>query len=159
MRRVSASSASFASAAANPGLPGLCSRFPSNGSSRRAAFQGAPGERMVLRSSAEPGRQSCSSGQPDCCCSVRWRFPTPGPQKPPPPPPAIPRTVVAAAKLPTVTDVPLYFKAVSITLQPDEKSGVSAANGILYQMSGSTEVAGDGEAKILNAREEPVSAA
>src|SRR5712664_4471814 len=68
-----------------------------------------------------------------------------------PAPPAITRTVVAATKLPTVTDVPLYFKAVSITLKPDEKSGVSAANGILYQMSGSTEVALDGEAKMLNA--------
>jgi hypothetical protein len=61
--------------------------------------------------------------------------------------------VVAATKLPTVADVPLYFKAVSVTLQPDEKSGVSAANGILYQMSGSTEVALDGEAKLLNAGE------
>jgi hypothetical protein len=45
------------------------------------------------------------------------------------------------------SDVPLHFKAVSITLQPDERSSVSAANGILYQMSGSTEVALDGEAK------------
>ena len=45
-----------------------------------------------------------------------------------PTPPAITRTVVAATKLPTVADVPLYFKAVSVTLQPDEKSGVSAAN-------------------------------
>jgi quercetin dioxygenase-like cupin family protein len=67
--------------------------------------------------------------------------------------PAITRTVVAATKLPTVTDMPLHFKAVSITLQPDEKSGVSAANGILYQMSGSSEVAFDGEAKTLNAGE------
>jgi quercetin dioxygenase-like cupin family protein len=70
-----------------------------------------------------------------------------------PAPAAITRTVVAATKLPTVTDMPLHFKAVSITLQPGEKSGVSAANGILYQMSGSTEVALDGEAKILNAGE------
>ncbi|WP_167558603.1 cupin domain-containing protein [Bradyrhizobium canariense] len=68
----------------------------------------------------------------------------------PPAPPAITRTVVAATKLPTVTDVPLHFKAVSITLQPHEKSDVSAANGILYQMSGSTEVALDGETKVLN---------
>jgi len=67
--------------------------------------------------------------------------------------PAITRTVVAATRLPTVTDAPLHFKAVSITLQPDEKSGVSVANGILYQMSGSTEVALDGEAKRLNAGE------
>src|SRR6266853_5956931 len=70
-----------------------------------------------------------------------------------PAPPAIARTVVAAAKLPTVTDVPLHFKAVSVTLQPNEKSGVSAANGILYQMSGSTEVALDSETKMLNASE------
>src|ERR1700737_883494 len=65
-----------------------------------------------------------------------------------PAPPAITRTVVAATKLPTVTDVPL-----SITLQPDEKSGVSTANGILYQMSGSSEVALEGETKMLNAGE------
>ena len=70
-----------------------------------------------------------------------------------PAPPTITRTVVAATKLPTVTDVPLHFKAVSITLQSDEKSGVSAVNGILYQMSGSTEVALDGGAKMLNAGE------
>src|SRR5258705_4476964 len=68
-------------------------------------------------------------------------------------PPAITRTVVAATKLPTVTDVPLHFKVVSVTLASGEKSGVSAANGILYQMSGSTEVALDGEAKMLNAGE------
>jgi len=67
--------------------------------------------------------------------------------------PAITRSVVAAAKLPTVTDGPLHFKAVSVTLQPDEKSGISAANGILYQISGSTEVALDGEAKMLDAGE------
>ena len=68
-------------------------------------------------------------------------------------PPAITRSVVAATKLPTVTDAPLHFKAVSVTLQPDQKSGVSAANGILYQLSGSTEVVLDGEAKVLNAGE------
>src|SRR6476661_7617821 len=70
-----------------------------------------------------------------------------------PAPPAITRTVIAATKLPTVTDVPVHFKAVSIALQPNERSSVSAANGILYQMSGSTEVALDGEAKMLNAGE------
>ena len=80
-------------------------------------------------------------------------FPASGTAQTTPAPPAITRTVVAAAKLPTVTDVLLHFKAVSVTLQPDEKSGVSAANGIIYQMSGSTEVALDGEAKTLNAGE------
>jgi quercetin dioxygenase-like cupin family protein len=70
-----------------------------------------------------------------------------------PAPPVIARTVVAATKLPTLTDVPLHFKAVSVTLPPGEKSGVSAANGILYQMSGSTEVSLDADAKMLNAGE------
>ncbi|SHH43125.1 cupin domain-containing protein [Bradyrhizobium erythrophlei] len=78
-------------------------------------------------------------------------LPAPATAQTTPAPPAITRTVVAATKLPTVTDVPLHFKAVSITLQPDERSSVSAANGILYQMSGSTEVALNGEAKTLKA--------
>jgi quercetin dioxygenase-like cupin family protein len=76
-----------------------------------------------------------------------------------PAPLAITRTVVAATKLPAVTDAPLHFKAVSITLQPDERSGVSAANGILYQVSGSTEVSLSGEAKTLNAGQGCSSAA
>src|SRR4030088_2553929 len=70
-----------------------------------------------------------------------------------PAPPAITRTVIAAAKLSTVTDVPLYFKAVSVTLPSGEKSSVSAANSIIYQISGSTEVSLDGETKTLNAGE------
>ncbi|MDH2347924.1 cupin domain-containing protein [Bradyrhizobium sp. SSUT18] len=80
-------------------------------------------------------------------------LPAPGAAQTTAAPPAITRTVIAATKLPTVTDVPLHFKTVSITLQPDERSSVSAANGILYQMSGSTEVALDGEAKMLHAGE------
>jgi quercetin dioxygenase-like cupin family protein len=68
-----------------------------------------------------------------------------------PAPPAITRTVIAATKLSTVTDVPLYFKAVSVTLPSGEKSSVSAANSIVYQISGSTEVSLDGETKMLNA--------
>src|SRR5258705_9796423 len=80
-------------------------------------------------------------------------LPTSGAAQTTPAAPAITRTVVAATKLPTVTDVPLHFKAASVTLQPGEKSGVSAPNGILYQISGSSEVALDGEAKMLNAGE------
>jgi len=68
-----------------------------------------------------------------------------------PAPPTITRIVIAATKLPTVTDVPLYFKAVSVTLPSGENSSVSAANGIVYQISGSTEVSLDGGTKILNA--------
>src|SRR6266852_6859203 len=48
-------------------------------------------------------------------------LPTSGIAQTTPAPPAITRTVVAATKLPTVADVPLHFKAVSITLRPDEK--------------------------------------
>ena len=70
-----------------------------------------------------------------------------------PTPAAITRTVVAATKLPTVTDVPLHFKAVSVTLPPGKKSSVSAANGILYQISGSTEVSLGGDGKMLGTGE------
>jgi quercetin dioxygenase-like cupin family protein len=70
-----------------------------------------------------------------------------------PAPPAISRTVVAATKLPIVADAPLHFKAVSVTLLPGEKSSVSAANGILYQISGSTEISLGGDAKMLSAGE------
>jgi quercetin dioxygenase-like cupin family protein len=68
-----------------------------------------------------------------------------------PAPPAITRTVIAAAKLSTVTDVPLHFKAVSVTIPSGQNSSVSAANSIVYQISGSTEVSLDGAIKILNA--------
>src|SRR3979490_2851194 len=80
-------------------------------------------------------------------------LPASGAAQPPAAPPAITRTVIAATKLPSVTDVPLHFKAVSITLQPDGRSSGSAANGIPYQMSGSTDVAIDGGSKMLNAGE------
>jgi quercetin dioxygenase-like cupin family protein len=70
-----------------------------------------------------------------------------------PAPSAITRTVIAATKLPTVTDAPLYFRAVDVTLRRGEKSSVSAANGIVYQISGSTEVSVGGEAKVLSAGE------
>jgi quercetin dioxygenase-like cupin family protein len=68
----------------------------------------------------------------------------------PPSPAAITRTVVAASKLPTVTEVPLYFRAVSVTLPPGATSTVSAANGILYQMSGSTEIVADDRTNTVN---------
>jgi quercetin dioxygenase-like cupin family protein len=70
-------------------------------------------------------------------------------QKPPAQPP-ITRTVVAATKLPTVTDRPLLFRALSVTIPPGEKSSVSTADGIVCQMSGSTEVSIGDETKMLN---------
>jgi quercetin dioxygenase-like cupin family protein len=70
-----------------------------------------------------------------------------------PAPPPVTRTVIASTKLPSVTDVPRYFKAVSVTLSPGEKSSVAAANGILYLISGSSEVSVDGASKMLGAGE------
>jgi len=80
-------------------------------------------------------------------------LPAPGVAQTTPAPSATTRTVLAATKLPTVTDAPLHFKAVSVILQPGEKSSVSATDGVLYQLSGSTEVSLDGETKMLNAGE------
>jgi quercetin dioxygenase-like cupin family protein len=71
----------------------------------------------------------------------------------PPPAAATVRTVIAAAKLPTVTDAPLYFDVVNVTLAPGQTSGVSKANGVIYQLTGSTEVSLAGEAKTINAWE------
>src|SRR6516162_9293928 len=68
----------------------------------------------------------------------------------PPSATAITRTVVAATRLPTVTEVPLYFSAVSVTLPPGQTSSVSATNGILYQLSGSTQIVADDQARTLN---------
>ena len=80
-------------------------------------------------------------------------LPAPGAAQTTPAPSAITRTVVAQTKLSTVMDAPLHFKVVSVLLQPGEKSSVSAADGVLYQMSGSTEVSLDGETKMFNAGE------
>jgi quercetin dioxygenase-like cupin family protein len=68
-------------------------------------------------------------------------------------PPAITRTVVAATKLPTVVAVPLHFRAVSVTIRPGEATSFSSANGILYEMKGSTEVSIDGGVKTIGGGE------
>jgi quercetin dioxygenase-like cupin family protein len=67
----------------------------------------------------------------------------------PPPAPAIVRAVVAAGKLPDVIAEPLYFRADTITLAAGAAGRVSAPNGILYQLSGSSTVAASGEKKTL----------
>jgi quercetin dioxygenase-like cupin family protein len=69
--------------------------------------------------------------------------------QPTPPPAAITRTVITTTKLPTVTEAPLYFRAVSVTLPASQKSSLSAADGMLYQMSGSTDVAVDDQSTTL----------
>jgi quercetin dioxygenase-like cupin family protein len=69
----------------------------------------------------------------------------------PPAQPAVTRTVVAAAKLSSVTDRPILFRALSVTISPAEKSSsATSAESILYQMSGSTEISIGGETKTLN---------
>jgi quercetin dioxygenase-like cupin family protein len=70
--------------------------------------------------------------------------------QPTPPSSSITRKVIATTKLPGVTEVPLYFKAVGVALPPGETSSLSAATGIVYQMTGSTEVSVDGQATTLN---------
>jgi len=67
----------------------------------------------------------------------------------PPPAPATARTVVASAKLPSVVDTPVHFKAVSVTIPSGASSTVSSTNGILYQLTGFTEVSTDGEVRTL----------
>jgi quercetin dioxygenase-like cupin family protein len=70
-----------------------------------------------------------------------------------PAPPATARTVVAATKLPTVTEVPLHMIVVTVMLPPGQRSRTAGADGVLYQISGSTEVSLGGEVKALNAGE------
>ena len=67
--------------------------------------------------------------------------------------PAPTRTVVASTKLPTIGDTPVHFKAVRVTIPSGASSSVSSTNGILYQLSGATEVSIGGEVKTLSADE------
>ena len=75
---------------------------------------------------------------------------TPAAAQTPPAAPATARTVVASTKLSTVGDTPVHFKAVSATIPSGASSSVSSTNGILYQLSGSTEVSIGGEVKTLS---------
>lgn len=68
----------------------------------------------------------------------------------PPAAPAVARTAVASTRLPTVADTPVHFRAVRVTVPSGASSRVSASNGILYQLSGSTEVSVGAEVRKLN---------
>jgi quercetin dioxygenase-like cupin family protein len=70
-----------------------------------------------------------------------------------PPPSAITRTVIAATKLLTATEVPLHFRAVSVTVPPGEKTTILAASGIVYQVSGTTEIMVDKQPRTLTSGE------
>jgi quercetin dioxygenase-like cupin family protein len=66
----------------------------------------------------------------------------PGPQ-------AATRTVIAATKLPTVIDKPLFFRATDITIQPGGTGTISGGDGVVYQVSGSIEVKVGSASKTL----------
>ncbi len=67
----------------------------------------------------------------------------------PPAAPAVIRAVVAGTKLPSLGGTPLYFRAVSVSIPPGQKVSLSGRpNGILYQLSGSTEFSA-GEPKTI----------
>jgi quercetin dioxygenase-like cupin family protein len=68
-------------------------------------------------------------------------------------PSTVTRTVVAATKLPSVVKTPIYFKALLVSVPQRQTSAVSATNGILYQIAGSTEISVGGELKELHAGE------
>ena len=68
-------------------------------------------------------------------------------------PSTITRTVIAATKLPTVTDAPLHFRVVAVTIPHGEKSNASLGNSILYQLSGSTQILAGAETRTLRAAE------
>ncbi len=65
--------------------------------------------------------------------------------------PAVSRTVVAATKLPSVVETPLYFLALQLSLPSGKTSTLSTSNGILYQLSGSTDISVNNETKTLRA--------
>jgi len=64
--------------------------------------------------------------------------------------PAIVRTVLSSTKLPAVGDAPVYFRAVRVTVPPGAASRVASTDGILYQVSGSTQVLVGAEVRTLN---------
>lgn len=67
----------------------------------------------------------------------------------PPSAPAITRTVVAGTKLAGVGVSPLYFRALAVTIAPGETSDAGTPDGILYQLSGSTELAARGASSTI----------
>jgi quercetin dioxygenase-like cupin family protein len=72
------------------------------------------------------------------------------PAQNPPAAPAVVRTVVAGAKLADAAATPLFFRALAVTIPPGATSRIAApANGILYQLSGSTEIVANGASKTL----------
>jgi mannose-6-phosphate isomerase-like protein (cupin superfamily) len=59
------------------------------------------------------------------------------------------RTVLAIAGLPSVVDVPLHFRLLRLSVPAGQARSYAAANGFVYQMSGTLEVSTDGERAAL----------
>ena len=100
-----------------------------------------------------PGRYSCISGLLGSCCSARRLSRLPRPHKPHQ---LHRRSRVQSS--PRRSCRPSWpsrciFRAVSVTIRPGEASSFSGANGVLYQISGSTEVSIDGGVKTVGASE------
>src|SRR6266516_7616908 len=96
---------------------GLCVRFPSHSGSKRPAIPRGAGRAYhapIMRGTWEAIMQFTTTG---LLLLGAMALPASGIAQTTPAPPTITRTVVAASRLPTVTDVPLHFKAVRITLQ------------------------------------------
>jgi quercetin dioxygenase-like cupin family protein len=64
-----------------------------------------------------------------------------------------PQQVLASGKLPAVNDAPRFFRVLEVTLPAGQRTSVTGAAGMLYQISGSTTVTLAGEMKTLNAGE------
>lgn len=67
-----------------------------------------------------------------------------------PPAASAARAVIAATKLPTVVNTPLYFRVVNVTLPAGQSSSFEGPAGIIYQLSGSTEVSINGDTGTLD---------
>jgi mannose-6-phosphate isomerase-like protein (cupin superfamily) len=63
------------------------------------------------------------------------------------------QTVLATATLPTVSAMPLYFRIIGATIGSGEESGVSAGNGILYQISGAMKISAGAKIKTIGTGE------
>jgi quercetin dioxygenase-like cupin family protein len=63
------------------------------------------------------------------------------------------RNILANTGLPTVTDVPLHFKLLRVSLSSGEATSSKGANGFLFQMSGTLAVTTSGDSRALRSGE------
>lgn len=61
------------------------------------------------------------------------------------------RTVVAQAKLPSVADQPMHFRAIGVALKSGETENIAGVTSVVYQMSGSSDVFVGGQTTTIAA--------